>query len=154
MTQNKEYLLAAIFTIIIGVFFWFHYQKDIVPKSKNIIVNVKDFGAKGDGVTNDYVSVQKALRYIEEIGGGTLYFPNATYVLDNTVKCKWMVDDGTGMREVEDTVNLLHAGSVEINTGYLIVDGRVYKKWNNKNTIRQINKTVDSIYKLRVKEKV
>lgn len=41
--------------------------------------NVKDFGAVGDGVSDDTAAINLALAYLESIGGGTLYFPNGTY---------------------------------------------------------------------------
>jgi len=42
------------------------------------VVNVKDFGAIGDGVTDDTAAIQAALDYIKT-DGGTLVFPYATY---------------------------------------------------------------------------
>lgn len=39
-------------------------------------VNVKDFGAKGDGVTNDIESFKSAINYLSSIGGGQLIIPN------------------------------------------------------------------------------
>jgi hypothetical protein len=40
-------------------------------------VSVMDFGAKGDGVTDDRAAIQKALDYVFEQGGGTVWFPKA-----------------------------------------------------------------------------
>jgi hypothetical protein len=42
-------------------------------------VNVKDFGAKGDNVTNDQAAIQAAQNSLNAIGGGVLYFPNGRY---------------------------------------------------------------------------
>lgn len=42
----------------------------------NSIHNVKDFGAKGDGLTKDTKAIQDALNSISKEGYGTLYFPS------------------------------------------------------------------------------
>lgn len=45
-------------------------------------VSVKDFGAVGDGVTNDWQACQEACDYIQSLGGGTVIFPaGGTYRL-------------------------------------------------------------------------
>ena len=44
------------------------------------IINILDFGAKGDGKTFDTNAVQKALDSLKD-SGGTLYFPNGTYLV-------------------------------------------------------------------------
>jgi hypothetical protein len=49
------------------------------------IVSVKDFGAVGDGVTDDYVAIQAAIAAINAQGGGTLYFPYGTYFINQHV---------------------------------------------------------------------
>lgn len=43
-------------------------------------VSVKDFGAVGDGVTNDTAAIQAAIAYIQSVGGGTVYFPRGIYL--------------------------------------------------------------------------
>lgn len=48
-------------------------------------VSVKDFGAVGDGVTDDAPAFQAAIDHLEAIGGGRLYIPTGTYLLDATV---------------------------------------------------------------------
>ncbi|CAB5187341.1 Pectate lyase superfamily protein [uncultured Caudovirales phage] len=55
------------------------------------MVSVKDFGAVGDGVTDDTVAIQNALNYIATTGfagyqGNTLYFPPGKYIITNTLK--------------------------------------------------------------------
>lgn len=42
-------------------------------------VSVKDFGAVGDGVTNDTTAIQNALDYVYNAGGGRVYVPAGTY---------------------------------------------------------------------------
>lgn len=46
----------------------------------SVVANVKDYGAVGDGVTNDAAAVQEAYNSLSS--GGTLYFPPGTYYLN------------------------------------------------------------------------
>jgi hypothetical protein len=55
-------------------------------------VSVKDFGATGNGVTNDTAAIQAAITYIYSFAnaGGTgtapaLYFPSGTYLMSSTI---------------------------------------------------------------------
>jgi hypothetical protein len=41
--------------------------------------NVKDFGAKGDGSTDDYAAIQAAINYAQTLTQGTIYFPAGSY---------------------------------------------------------------------------
>ncbi len=42
--------------------------------------NVRNYGAKGDGVSLDSPSIQKAIDACTEVGGGTVYLPEGNYV--------------------------------------------------------------------------
>jgi hypothetical protein len=44
-------------------------------------VSVKDFGAVGDGVTDDTQAIQDAINAVEANNGGTLYFPTGIYLV-------------------------------------------------------------------------
>lgn len=43
--------------------------------------NVKEFGAIGDGTTDDRAAIQRAIDYVEAAGGGWVYLPVGTYYL-------------------------------------------------------------------------
>lgn len=47
------------------------------------VFNVKEFGAKGDGVANDTVALRAALDAAKQNGGGIVYLPWGTYRLTN-----------------------------------------------------------------------
>ena len=49
----------------------------------NDIVSVKDFGAVGNGVTNDRDAIQAAINAVQAIGQGCVYFPAGTYVVNS-----------------------------------------------------------------------
>jgi hypothetical protein len=43
--------------------------------------NVKDFGAKGDGATDDTLAIRSALAYVASRNGGVLRFPDGDYLV-------------------------------------------------------------------------
>lgn len=48
-------------------------------------VSVKDFGAKGDGSTNDVAAIQAAETAVASAGAGIVHFPHATYKLNSAL---------------------------------------------------------------------
>ena len=55
------------------------------------VISVKDFGATGDGVTDDTAAIQAALNYLPTVGftgyqGATLYFPPGKYIISSMLK--------------------------------------------------------------------
>jgi hypothetical protein len=47
-------------------------------------VSVKDFGAVGDGVTDDRAAIQAAINAINTSGGGVVYLPAGTYIVGDS----------------------------------------------------------------------
>ena len=46
------------------------------------VVSVKDFGAVGDGVTDDTAAINTAVTYANSVGGGVVTFPFGTYMVN------------------------------------------------------------------------
>lgn len=44
------------------------------------IIDVKDFGALGNGTHDDTTSIQNAINFVSSLGGGDLYFPAGSYL--------------------------------------------------------------------------
>lgn len=49
------------------------------------VFNVKNYGAVGDGVTDDLIGIQAALTACGAAGGGTVYMPPGTYYVTNVL---------------------------------------------------------------------
>jgi hypothetical protein len=49
--------------------------------STRVRVNVKDFGAKGDGITDDWKAIQAAEDFVYAKGGGVVYVPAGVYIV-------------------------------------------------------------------------
>lgn len=56
-------------------------------------ISVKDYGAKGDGVTDDTAAIQKA---IDNNQGETIYFPRGVYRISNTISGNGCILKGCG----------------------------------------------------------
>jgi len=57
-------------------------QRTVESKLQDV-ASVKDFGAVGDGVTDDTVAIQAAIDAVSVAGGGTLFVPPGTYYVTN-----------------------------------------------------------------------
>lgn len=61
---------------------YFQMGSEYFKRNSLLEINVKWFGAKGDGVTNDTPSIQQAINACDLNGGGIVYFPNGIYFID------------------------------------------------------------------------
>jgi glucan 1,3-beta-glucosidase len=71
--------------------FWF---ENIKRSGSTVYRNVKAFGAKGDGVTDDTAAIQSAIRG-KSTGRSVIYFPSGTYLVSSGLKASsWSVFSG------------------------------------------------------------
>ena len=72
--QLSNKIKVFLFSLVSGISF--------VAQAQNgkIFYNVKDFGAKGDGVAINSVAINKAIDAAAAEGGGTVYFPAGKYL--------------------------------------------------------------------------
>lgn len=62
-------------------------------KKARDVLNVKDFGAKGDGSTDDTAAIQAAIDYAVAAGRRSVYFPAGTYIVTSPLHAQ--VETGT-----------------------------------------------------------
>lgn len=62
-------------------------------KKARDVLNVKDFGAKGDGSTDDTAAIQAAIDYAVAAGRRSVYFPAGTYIVTSPLHAQ--VEAGT-----------------------------------------------------------
>lgn len=81
---------------------WYDWAADIHLFAARLHgTSVKDFGAVGDGVNDDYLAIQAAIDAAEETGGA-IYFPAGDYAISQTIKVNkdgmYLHGDGAGAR--------------------------------------------------------
>ncbi|HEX2562073.1 glycosyl hydrolase family 28-related protein [Phenylobacterium sp.] len=86
----------------------------------DLIFNVRDFGAKGDGSTLDTAAIQKALDAAYAAGGGTVYIPRGTYIVHSISG-----DASDGALQIRSGVSLVGDGMGQSNIK--VMDGEVSK---------------------------
>src|SRR5215813_215496 len=62
------------------------------PRHVSTLLNLKDFGAVGDGVADDSHALQRALDALASSGGGTLKVPSGQYALRTPVSQQFLPD--------------------------------------------------------------
>src|ERR1043166_1393859 len=60
-------------------------KKKLAAAGNELVLSVADFGANGDGVTDDGPAFQSALDALAEAGGGTLFVPGGRYFIASPI---------------------------------------------------------------------
>ena len=84
-------------------------QKEVIPPVGDSYFNVKDYGAKGDGKTNDAAAIQTAAN-AAQTARGVLYFPEGEYLVESTITLGR--NDGLTLHILGDKATLVGADSL------------------------------------------
>jgi hypothetical protein len=60
-------------------------QTQINNKQNKYVFNVKDYGAVGNGIADDTASVISAIAAVTAVGGGTIFFPEGSYLVTSVI---------------------------------------------------------------------
>ncbi|MGP7818716.1 glycosyl hydrolase family 28-related protein [Niallia sp. 01092] len=75
----KKCLVFVLSTIFLAL--GLHISNQNALAAENPSFKVKDYGAKGNGTTNDTSAILKAIEAAKKEGGGTVYFNNGQYLI-------------------------------------------------------------------------
>lgn len=81
-------------------------------------INVKDFGATGDGLTDDYPAILDAIEYAEQYGG-RVYWPSGEYYISGTLPIypgSYFFGDGPAfpVNDIFTVTDVLHAAQTDV----------------------------------------
>lgn len=62
----------------------YDYNGNAISVASDLFINVKDYGAKGNGVTDDASDIQYAIDKLKA-SGGIIYFPHGTYLIKSSL---------------------------------------------------------------------
>lgn len=120
--------------------------QEIVLKLKDT-VSVKDlqFGAKGDGVTNDTAAIQAAIDYLIAKGGGALYIPSGTY----NVNAPLVVTNGSRLRIYGDgpDISIIRTTSTTANV-FVSTTQDFYRTFENFGITSSVTRTAGYYFDL------
>lgn len=66
------------------------------PQSLTLALNVKDYGAVGDGIHDDTATIASARSAANSAGGGIVFYPGGTYLTGNQPIYSNVIDTGAG----------------------------------------------------------
>lgn len=87
-SKSPRRLRLASVLVIMALPFWLNAQTqlDASYQARNLpVYNVKTYGAKGDGLTDDTAALNTALAAVSSKGGGYLFLPRGTYEISSEI---------------------------------------------------------------------
>lgn len=87
-------------------------EQEVKP-NETLFFNVKDYGAKGDGITDDTLAIIKATEELNK-NGGTLYFPKGTYIVSTLADAFKAVGKLTSKGELYPNVSSVEVGIIKL----------------------------------------
>lgn len=149
MNNNGE-----IQSILDSIFTSTHVDSLNVLKEQSI--NVKNFGARGDGVADDTIAIQNAINYATT-NGRCIYLPSGTYLITSTIDIKgctiigspvnYLGDSGTKIRcKTKDFIALRQADNSDLMSGFDIRNIMIYNARVGIEIIRGVHSIFEHIY--------
>lgn len=114
-------------------------------------LNVKAFGATGDGTTDDTVAIQAALTAIPA-AGGKVYIPAGTYITSTTLYIKsatWLAGDGIGVTIIKRKAATQTPSTTTLNAPIISAGpsvGTIYSSGTSGSKITITDLTLNSDY--------
>ncbi|MDB4925333.1 glycosyl hydrolase family 28-related protein [Mucilaginibacter sp.] len=104
------------------------------PNTANT-VNVKSYGATGDGVTDDTQAIRKALDYAKANGKTAIYFPDGSYIIGGS-------DNTSGIIQLKNGVGLMGNSPatchIKLSQGRYNPPSIFYQAWWNEPTVSNV----------------
>ncbi|MDB5004480.1 MAG: hypothetical protein JWQ34_2705 [Mucilaginibacter sp.] len=99
------------------------------------MVNVKDYGAKGDNYTDDTKAIRSALAYAKANGKTAVYFPDGSYIVADA-------GNTSGVIELKNGVGLLGSSPatchIKLSQGRYNPPSIFYQAWWNEPTVSNL----------------
>ena len=109
---------------------------EIFKHISEVVINIKEFGAKGDGVSDDTKAIQDALKVALIKGSVNIHFPKGTYMVDGELSIYHntylKLDDNAIIRRIKSRGFLIN-GDWQGDTQYgnICIDGGIWDADNN-----------------------
>lgn len=84
LTENKIMLVAVLMSVTLSVIACLGIYMHTGINKQTLYVNVQDFGARGDGKTDDTAAIVSAMKSYNG-KGGIVWFPDGVYMFSNLV---------------------------------------------------------------------